>query len=848
MARHLTHGQPPSTWFFYFVAAALGVSFSIALLMLAWGSVVENESRKFAFASLTSDDAVRSNIRTAHGTLEAIASFLGAVPNVDVAGFRAYTTDLLRDHGFVSAVIWYRADQRGDGLQLVGTSAQGQDAQLAQTISLNGTQGYKQDLRTALRSDAVLPLALEQNLLPTRDYVLVRRIVNKHAGEESTRDGIGAVIMLISPEKLVGEMSSDSGSAMSVYSESEGIGGRQLLYRKLPPAAQSHLTLKKLEQSSQVRFEQYSIRLIADKSLSWADVDKGLIGTALILGVGVTLLLVALARAKELQARDLTARNLVIEEQVKRQTHELAEARDQALEASRVKSDFLASMSHEIRTPLNAIIGMAELLAETTLSTDQEKYVSVFKHAGAALLSLVNDILDFSKIEAGQLILEEIDFNLREIVEQSADIYALKTAAKGLELVVQIAPEIPAQVNGDPSRLRQVILNLIGNAIKFTERGEIVVKLELVGHERQVTRIRCSVADTGIGIPADKQEAIFSSFTQVDSSTTRRYGGTGLGLTISRKLVELMSGRIWVDSTEGRGSTFVFEIACKPATSPALPLRPVDLSRVSILVVDDNATNRLILREILNTQGAQVTEAGSGQEAIARYRERLAAGKPFDLVLCDVQMPELDGFGVFESLLKAGGAVSSVMMLSSSNLAGEVERAKALGLSGFLVKPVKRADLFNAIAMALQRAPATVAANAAAAPSSNEMPRASILLVEDNTDNRLLIKAYLKGEPVDIDEAEHGAEAVAKFSDHRYDLILMDIQMPILDGHEATRAIRAMEQASGRPPVPIIALTAHAIKEDMEKSLAAGCSAHLTKPIKKQTLLTALATYLPAVH
>ncbi|MGE0385614.1 MAG: response regulator [Gammaproteobacteria bacterium] len=527
----------------------------------------------------------------------------------------------------------------------------------------------------------------------------------------------------------------------------------------------------------------------------------------------------------------------MIEAQVQRQTRELAEARDQALQASRVKSDFLASMSHEIRTPLNAIIGMADLLSETRLDFDQEKYVSVFRKAGEALLSLVNDILDLSKIEAGQLELESIAFDPRELIEAAVEIYAHRGAEKGVELICLVAPAVPAMLVGDPARLRQVVLNLIGNAIKFTERGEIVVRMAPADEPEVPGRVLISVTDTGIGIPQDKQDAIFSSFTQVDSSTTRKYGGTGLGLAISRRLVEMMHGRIWVESELGRGSCFNVVVQCGvgDVTRGAVAQ---DLRGLRILAVDDIDTNRMVLQQTLSSLGAEVVLAQDAAVALHAFAQARDAGRAFDLVLTDYRMPGMDGFEFAGALAAAGGDVKTVVMLTSANLAQDISRARDMGLGGYLVKPIKRMDLLRAI-HAVLAVPAQDVGAVARAPVGQQA-QARILLVEDNADNRLLINAYLKNEPYRIDTAEHGAQAVEMFIADPYSLVLMDVQMPVMDGHEATRAIRAWEREAGRAPVPIIALTAHATREEMEKSLAAGCSSHLTKPIKKSVLLESI--------
>jgi signal transduction histidine kinase/CheY-like chemotaxis protein len=830
-----------SSVFFYFVAVALGLSFSGTLLLLAWDSAVESANRAFAFESVNIDDTVRMKARDAHDSLEATASYLATGPHAGPDGFLRFSRDAMRRHEAIAAIGWYRLSADRGMLTLAAWYGPEHEQSLPRAIQLGGGESDTTDLAAVLTTDQILPLGSDTRLTAPEHYLLVRRVLFGPPGHEET--ALAAV--LVDAAQVLGQLVADPHLDITLYSESEGVSGRQQLYRKPQRADDAGWAIKTLNQSTQVRFERYSIRVTASRSLYWQALDKGLLSTALILSLGVTLLFVALARAKDHQARDLRERNRVIEEQVRRQTAELAEARDQAVEASRVKSDFLASMSHEIRTPLNAIIGMAELLSETRLTTEQQHFVAVFRNAGEALLSLVNDILDLSKIEAGQLVLERIPFDLRELVEQSADIYALKASSKGLELAVDVAGSLPAQVSGDPARLRQIILNLISNAIKFTEHGEIVVSVTPDADGR----LRFAVRDTGIGIPAGKQEAIFASFTQVDSSTTRKYGGTGLGLTISRKLVDMMGGRLWVESREGEGSTFHFELALDAAPGIATPETDelaAALAGVPVLVIDDNATNRFILAEILVRAGAEVVEAASGPDGIAAFRARRdSGGRPFELVLCDGLMPGQDGFSVIEDLIREGGAVRSLMMLSSSNLAADLERARSLGLGAYLVKPIKRAELLRAVAESLVPVAPPVAADQHEGPADAEHG-ARILLVEDNEDNRLLIRTYLKREPYAVDEATNGAEAVAMFAAGTYDLILMDVQMPIMDGHEATRAIRRLEAEAGRGRIPIVALTAHAIKEDMERSLEAGCTAHLTKPIKKQTLLTALTELLGA--
>lgn len=831
-----------SVWPLYLAAGGLGVAFLITLLVLAWDNALEAEVQRFGFESLSVDETVRSNVKAAHDALGNLTRVLGVVPTLSEQQFSSLSEDILQQFSFVTGIGRY--SKVGESTYSLGFSRDtNQTPALPRVVDLNAAGGYGTVLSSAELAAGAVPSEKLASGNGAGQYVLAQSIpTNSESAEKHI------VVMLIAPNALLENIAASADLGVRLYSESEGVGGRQLLFERTPIASDTRWQVDILEQSNQIRFDRYSMRLMANKALYWGDLGKALLFTAIVLGVGVTLLLVALARAKELQARELLARNKVIEEQVTRQTYELAEARDQALEASKVKSDFLASMSHEIRTPLNAIIGMAELLSDTELSGDQIKFVSVFKNAGEALLSLVNDILDLSKIEAGQLILEDIPFGVREIVEQSAEIHALKTDAKGIELSTHIHPSVPSQVAGDPSRLRQILLNLIGNAIKFTEDGEIIVRVICTESDEATSKLLFSVSDTGIGIPKDKLQSIFGSFTQVDSSTTRKYGGTGLGLTISQKLVEKMNGRIWVESDEGVGSTFKFEIETRELASSLDTANDLpDLNGATVLVVDDNETNRLILKETLGDTGAHVVEAANGREALDFFSEHQRNRESFNLILCDVQMPGMDGFEVAQKLVEFGAATNTVMMLSSSNLGADLQRAQQLGLGGYMVKPIKRADLLNAIQQINSSARIENAVPQISAPEKGEAASAEkrILLVEDNPDNRMLIKAYLKKQPYQIDEAEHGRQGVDMFKAGAYDLVLMDVQMPIMDGHTATREIRDFESGAGtRRVTPILALTAHAIKEEQDKSRAAGCTAHLTKPIKKQTLISALQEYL----
>ncbi|MCP4576451.1 MAG: response regulator [Deltaproteobacteria bacterium] len=587
---------------------------------------------------------------------------------------------------------------------------------------------------------------------------------------------------------------------------------------------------------------------VSHRDGSWRNIEgtcKNLLNYPAVKGI--------VANYRDVSDRDRVERELrQMNETLGQQTAFANRMAAEAETANAAKSEFLANMSHEIRTPMNGVIGMTGLLLDTDLTDDQRHYAETVRLSGEALLNLLNDILDFSKIEAGKLEMETLDFDLRVLLDDFAEMTAFKAHEKDLEFVCAAAPDTPAFLRGDPGRLRQILINLTGNAVKFTHEGEIIIHAGLESETDEETLVRFSVRDTGIGIPEDKQNDLFRQFTQVDASTTRKYGGTGLGLAISKQLVGMMGGEIGVNSCEGKGTEFWFTARLlKQPDHACYPIPQADvrgMHGVRILVVDDNAANREILRVRFNAWGARPDEAPDGKTGLRRLREAVRAGDPYRVAVLDMQMPGMDGKTLGRTIkADASLADTHLMMMTSLARRGDARHFEEIGFAAYLTKPVRDADLFDALASVLTGGRPKTPKPLVTRHTVREMRRANvrILVAEDNRVNQKLALALLKKLGLSADAVANGADAVRSLKTVPYDLVLMDCQMPEMDGYEATAQIRNPQSKVRNHDIPIVAMTANAMQGDREKCIEAGMDDYISKPVNPKHLAETMEKWLP---
>lgn len=843
--------RPISAKSTYVITFLLGLAFSITLMQSTWKTAVERKQKDFHFEILSIQQSVASNVLTGNDVTNNVAAYISSNENVLQNQFESFSKDILERYNHIEAINYYSftGDDWVNEFRLVYDFARGEN-RIKTGDDIYSDPKYIDAIDTSIATRAVVPAPPDLESDPDRKYWLFKAIYSQDNSSFIKKKKYGGVVkgmvsVLVSPTKLLGDKGANSNLTITMFSDTSNLYGRQLLYFNDPKKDDSNKSWKveTLAEEELIQLPPYSIKIIIEKNLYFSDLEHHLLFVSMLISIGIMMMLYGLVRARIKQEEELRTRNAVIEQKVEEQTHELEIARDEALEAVRMKSAFLASMSHEIRTPLNAIIGMSDLMSETELTNEQNKYVSVFKKAGDALLSLVNDILDLSKIEANQLVLEEIPFNIVALVEEVAEIYALKAADKNIDIITRTRLDRNINISriGDPGRLKQIILNLISNAIKFTDSGEIIITLsddnsQQGNAEHNGDNVVISVADTGIGIPKDKLDSIFASFTQADASTTRKYGGTGLGLTICRHLSQMMGGNIRVESEENKGSCFSISISLPKQMDQSIVKH--NFTDKNIYIIDTSINSCLSLEDHIVEAGANCFKITDPNDV----KNKLESEPTVDAILIDSELLFFEG-KLNKSISELTQMDRVILLVNPKYISEYSKLAELNNIKDILIKPIKCKDLYMALDSVVNQQSDQQTIRETKEEASEKTIGKHILLVEDNPDNRLLIKAYLKKTTHSLDEAENGALAVDMYKENSYDLVLMDVQMPVMDGHQATRLIRDWEKDKNKARTPIISLTAHAIKEEVDKCMAAGCDTHLSKPVKKTTLLKTIDAY-----
>lgn len=869
----------------YWIVILAGLaSLSVTVGVWQWLQREQHQSLATAF-ELESEqraEAIKRHFSSETGLVDALVALYSSSHDVDGEKFRAFADSLISKTSSIVSVQFVPASASGDrfpaeySVSPDGAAPEMTDYDWAKDPGARAAiERARETGDAAASTHARLPGFGDGPFIAVFAPVLGQGGGQSPEIDESRTDTLGFIVTVIRIKDLIQEaMDLMSNRGIDVYLlDSSAPAGQQVILSILSPGSARRQQAEGPDATLSVPESPlyHSSSLVVGRSVFTLYVagtrdygpQRGMIGgpfLALAGGSGVTLLLIVylaslatqrqrIERVVQQRTTELRQLNQQLEErtlQLEISERDLRTAKERAEEATRAKSQFLANMSHEIRTPMNGIIGAAELLGDTSLTPAQEEYLQMISQSAESLLHLINDILDFSKIEAGRLELETVTFALRDELADTMQAFSGRATEKGLELACHVALDVPDGLKGDPHRLRQILVNLVGNAIRFTEQGEVVLDVRAETHGKDCVGLAFAVSDTGAGIAHDKQQMIFEAFSQADASFTRRFGGSGLGLTIASQLVQLMGGQLKVNSEPGKGSVFQFTIpfALGELRVPHEQHEQPQLHGLPVLVVDDNGTNCRILEEMLRGWGMRPNSASNGVRALALLRNAAETGQPYHLVLLDMLMPEMDGISVAGMIASAPElGKPPIIMLSSAHKDDVMRRRDASGVAHFLLKPVRQSELLETIFAVMGVTAAEEAPVVQQAPT--KVRPLKVLVAEDNAVNQRLAERLLQRRGHSVRIVEDGAEAVKAVSEDNFDVILMDVQMPNLDGFQATAAIREREKDSG-DHIPIIAMTAHAMRGDRERCLAAGMDGYVSKPLRSEDFYAAIEGNLRA--